>query len=159
MQKVTPFQWFDKEAEEAAKFYTSVFKNSKMGEISYCGDAGPGPKGSVLTVSFELNGLEFTALNAGPVFKFNEAVSFVIDCENQKEVDYYWDKLTADGGSPVDCGWLKDKYGLFWQVIPTVLLKLIKDPDRAKADRVMQAMLQMKKIDIAKLEEAAAASA
>ena len=157
MQKITPFLWFDKEAEEAVKFYTSVFKNSKIGKVSRYGEAGPGPKGSVMTASFELDGLEFIALNAGPIFKFTEAISFVVNCETQGEVDYYWEKLTADGGAPVECGWLKDKFGLSWQIVPTALMRLLTDPDRDKANRVMQAMLKMKKIDIATLEEAAAA--
>ena len=156
MQKITPFLWFDKEAEEAVKFYTSVFKNSKIGKVSRYGEAGPGPKGSVMTASFELDGLEFIALNAGPIFKFTEAISFVVNCETQGEVDYYWEKLTADGGAPVECGWLKDKFGLSWQIVPTALMRLLTDPDRDKANRVMQAMLKMKKIDIATLEKAAA---
>src|SRR5438552_7402954 len=154
MQKLTPFLWFDKEAEEAMNFYTSIFKNSKKREITrYC-EAGPGPKGSVMTASFELEGLEFTALNGGPMFKFTEAVSFSVACETQAEVDYYWDKL-SEGGEPVPCGWLKDKFGLSWQIVSTALPKLLMDPDRAKANRVMQAMMQMKKLDIARLEEAA----
>ena len=154
MQKLTPFLWFDKEAEEAMNFYTSIFKNSKKREITrYC-EAGPGAKGSVMTASFELEGLEFTALNGGPMFKFTEAVSFSVACETQAEVDYYWDKL-SEGGEPVPCGWLKDKFGLSWQIVSTALPKLLMDPDRAKANRVMQAMMQMKKLDIARLEEAA----
>jgi predicted 3-demethylubiquinone-9 3-methyltransferase (glyoxalase superfamily) len=153
MQKITPFLWFDNQAEEAMKFYTSIFKNSKVGAISRYGEAGPGPAGSVLTASFELEGLQFTALNGGSLFKFTEAISLHIACESQEEVDYYWEKL-SDGGQIQQCGWLKDKYGLSWQVVPTALHRLLSDPDRQKANRVMQAMLQMKKLDIAKLEQA-----
>ena len=156
MQKITPFLWFDNQAEEAMRFYTSVFKNSKAGKITYYGDGAPMPKGTVMTASFELEGTEFTALNGGPIFKFTEAVSFWIACKNQEEVDYYWEKLIAGGGEPSQCGWLKDKFGLSWQVVPTVLIELLNDRDRAKANRVMQAMLTMKKIDIKKLQEAAA---
>jgi len=153
VQKITPFLWFDKEAEEAMKFYTSIFKNSKIGNVSRYGDAGPGPSGSVMTASFELEGLQFTALNGGPHFNFTEAISFHVDCASQEEVDYYWDRL-GEGGHAVQCGWLKDKFGLSWQIVPSVLPKLLGDPDREKANRVMQAMLKMKKLDIAKLEEA-----
>jgi predicted 3-demethylubiquinone-9 3-methyltransferase (glyoxalase superfamily) len=154
-QTITPFLWFDNQAEEAANFYTSVFKNSTMGKVLRYGDAGPGPKGSVLTASFQLDGQEFIALNGGPQFKFTEAVSFVINCTNQEEVDYYWNKLT-EGGQESQCGWLKDKFGLSWQVVPVQLNQLLSDPNPGKAARAMQAMLQMKKIDIQKLEEAAA---
>ena len=154
MQKITPFLWFDNRAEEAMNFYTSIFKNSKVGNITRYGEAGPGPAGSVLTASFELDGLEFTALNGGPQFKFTEAISLHVACESQDEVDYYWDKL-GDGGRIDQCGWLKDKFGLSWQIVPTILHKLLSDPDRGKANRVMQAMLQMKKLDIAKLKQAA----
>jgi predicted 3-demethylubiquinone-9 3-methyltransferase (glyoxalase superfamily) len=154
MQKITPFLWFDKEAEEAMNFYCSVFKNSKKGSVSRYGEAGPGKAGSVLTASFELEGLGFTALNAGPQFKFTEAVSMYVNCDSQEEVDYYWDKLSA-GGSIQMCGWLKDRFGLSWQIIPSALPRLMSDPDRDKANRVMQAMLQMKKIDVAALERAA----
>jgi predicted 3-demethylubiquinone-9 3-methyltransferase (glyoxalase superfamily) len=153
MQKITPFLWFDNQAEEAMDFYTSVFKNAKKGTIARYGEAGPGPAGSVMTATFELEGLEFTALNAGPHFKFNEAISFVVDCKSQEEVDYFWDKL-AEGGKTSQCGWLKDKFGLSWQIVPTVLMELMSDPDREKANRVMQAMLRMTKIDIPKLKEA-----
>jgi len=156
MQKITPFLWFDNQAEEAMRFYTSVFKNSKAGKVTYYGDGAPMPKGTVMTASFELEGTEFTALNGGPIFKFTEAVSFWIACKTQEEVDYYWEKLIAGGGEPSQCGWLKDKFGLSWQVVPTVLIELLNDRDRAKANRVMQAMLTMKKIDIKKLQEAAA---
>lgn len=154
MQKITPFLWFDGNAEEAMNFYTSVFKNSKIGSVSRYGEAGPGKPGSVLTASFELEGLEFTALNGGPQYRFTEAVSFHIACENQEEVDYYWDKL-SEGGTIQMCGWLKDKFGLAWQIVPTALPRLLSNPDRAKANRVMQAMLQMKKLDVPTLEAAA----
>jgi predicted 3-demethylubiquinone-9 3-methyltransferase (glyoxalase superfamily) len=155
MQKISPFLWFDSQAEEAAKFYTSIFRNSKLGKMTRYGEGGPGPAGSVLTASFELEGMEFTALNGGPMYKFTEAVSFVVNCETQEEVDHYWEKLTADGGKEVQCGWLKDKFGLSWQIVPTALPRLLSDPDPAKANRVVQAMLQMVKLDIAKLEQAA----
>jgi predicted 3-demethylubiquinone-9 3-methyltransferase (glyoxalase superfamily) len=154
MQKISPFLWFDNQAEEAMNFYLSVFKDSKAGKIVRYGDAGPGPKGSVMVASFELNGMKFTALNGGPIFKFTEAVSFFVDCETQAEVDHYWEKLSA-GGEPGDCGWLKDRFGLSWQIVPSALPRLLGDPDAAKANRVMQAMMQMKKIDIAGLEAAA----
>ena len=155
MQKITPFLWFDGNAEEAMNFYTSIFRNAKVGSISRYGEAGPGPAGSVLTASFELEGLQFTALNGGPHFKFNEAISFHVACESQAEVDYFWDRLGA-GGQIQQCGWLKDKFGVSWQIVPTALPRLLGNPDRAKANRVMQAMLQMKKLDIAALERAAA---
>ena len=153
MQKINPFLWFDNQAEEAAKFYTSVFKNSKMASITRYGDAGPGPKGSVMTASFEIEGQQFVALNGGPHFKFTEAISFVVNCETQQEVDEYWEKLSA-GGEESMCGWLKDKYGLSWQVVPTILGKLMQDEDPEKAKRVMQAMLQMRKLDIETLQRA-----
>ena len=155
MQKITPFLWFDGNAEEAMNFYTSIFRNAKAGSISRYGEAGPGPAGSVLTASFELEGLQFTALNGGPHFKFNEAISFHVACESQAEVDYFWDRLGA-GGQIQQCGWLKDKFGVSWQIVPTALPRLLGDPDRTKANRVMQAMLQMKKLDIAALNRAAA---
>jgi len=148
MKKITPFLWFDTQAEEAMNFYVSVFKNSKAHNVSR------GPDGKAFTVSFELNGQEFMGLNAGPQFKFNEAVSFFVNCEDQAEVDYYWEKLTADGGEESMCGWLKDKYGLSWQIIPKALGELMGDPDPVKAQRVMQAMLQMQKIDVAELQRA-----
>jgi len=158
MQKITPFLWFDHQAEEAAKFYTSVFKNSKVGKITRYGEAAEKaagrPAGSVMTVEFELEGQKFTALNGGPVFKFNESISFVVNCETQEEVDYLWEKLTADGGKEVECGWLRDKYGLSWQIVPTVLIEMLQDKDHEKAERVMKAMLQMQKIDIKTLKEA-----
>jgi len=152
MQKITPFLWFDNNAEEAAQFYTSIFKNSKILNVSRYGDAGPGPKGAVMVVEFQLEGQLFTALNGGPLFKFSEAFSFVVNCETQKEIDEYWTKLTSDGGKESECGWLKDKFGFSWQIVPTALGRLMSDPK--KANRVMQALLQMKKLDIAKLEEA-----
>ena len=154
MPKITPFLWFDHQAEEAAKFYASVFKNSKVGTITRYGDGGPGPKGSVMTASFWLEGQEFTALNGGPLFKFNESVSFVVHCDTQEEVDYFWEKLAA-GGQPSQCGWLKDKFGLSWQVVPDVLIKLGTDKEHPeKAQRVMQAMMKMTKLDIQKLKDA-----
>jgi predicted 3-demethylubiquinone-9 3-methyltransferase (glyoxalase superfamily) len=155
-RKITPFLWFDTQAEEAVKFYLSVFKEGRITATTHYGEEGPGPKGSVMTIAFELNGHEFVALNGGPNFKFTEAISFVINCETQKEVDYYWEKLIEDGGTHIECGWLKDKYGLCWQVAPTVLWDLVADGDQAKAQRVMHALMQMKKLDIATLERAAA---
>jgi predicted 3-demethylubiquinone-9 3-methyltransferase (glyoxalase superfamily) len=156
---IVPCLWFDSEAEEAAKFYTSVFPNSRINGMSHYGEAGKEihgkPPGSVLTVDFELNGKQFTALNGGPVFQFNEAVSFQILCETQEEVDQYWDKLTPGGDvNAQQCGWLKDRFGLSWQVVPTVMIEMIKDPDAQKAGRAMEAMLPMKKIDIATVERA-----
>lgn len=151
MQKITPFLWFDKEAAEAAKFYTTVFKGSKIKSATSFDNT---PSGKVEVVTVELMGQEFQLMSAGPMFKFTEAISFVIDCKNQEEVDYYWEGLTSGGGQESMCGWLKDKYGLSWQVVPTVLNKLMADKDAVKAQRVMQAMLQMKKIDIAGLEKA-----
>jgi len=153
MQKITPFLWFDTNAEEAMNFYISIFKNSKALGVSRYGDAGPGPKGTVMVASFELNGQKFTALNGGPRFKFTEAISFVIDCKDQEEVDHYWYKL-SEGGEESMCGWLKDKFGLWWQVVPDKLIELMQDKDPKKAGNVMQAMLKMKKIDIAVLQEA-----
>src|SRR6267142_2198358 len=157
MQKITPFLWFDGKAEEAMNFYISIFKNSKVLSISRYGEAGPGPKGTVMTTKFELNGQEFIALNGGPQFTFTEAISFVVNCETQHEVDSLWEKL-SEGGQKSRCGWLKDKYGLSWQVIPTVLVELLQDKDAAKSNRVMQAMLQMDKIDIEPLRRAYLAS-
>ena len=153
MPKITPFLWFDNQAEEAANFYVSIFKNSKITHIARYPENSPGPHGQVMTVSFVLDGLEFTALNGGPLFKFTEAISLMVTCETQAEVDDLWQKLTA-GGAEVQCGWLKDKYGLSWQIVPRALMKLLGDPDRERSSRAMQAMLKMKKIDIAKLEEA-----
>jgi predicted 3-demethylubiquinone-9 3-methyltransferase (glyoxalase superfamily) len=153
MDKITPFLWFDHQAEEAATFYTSIFKNSRILSVARYGETGPGPKGSVMTVAFQLDGKEFAALNGGPQFKFTEAVSFVVNCVTQEEVDHLWDKLSA-GGQQVQCGWLKDKYGLSWQIIPVVLREMLNNPDPAKSRRVMQTMMQMKKIDIAGLKKA-----
>ena len=155
-QKITPFLWFDNQAEEAAQFYTSIFKNSKILQVSRYGDAGPGPKGSVMVVNFQLAGQEFTALNGGPRFTFSEAFSFVVNCENQNEIDEYWSKLTADGGQESMCGWLKDKFGFSWQIVPTELGKLMSVKDPQTASRVMDALLKMRKLDIAKLKAAAA---
>jgi len=158
MQKITPFLWFDHQAEEAAKFYTSVFKNSKLGKILRYDEASAkaagGTVGSVLTIEFEIEGQKFTALNGGPQFKFNESVSFVVHCQTQDEVDYFWQKLTADGGQESECGWLRDKFGLSWQVTPTVLIEMLHDKDPKKSGRVMNAMMQMQKIDISKLKAA-----
>ena len=154
MQKITPFLWFDTQAEEAARFYTSVFPNSRILNTARYGDAGPGPKGSVMTVEFELEGQRMIALNGGPQFKFTEAISLSVDCKDQKEVDHYWSRL-SQGGQESMCGWLKDRYGLSWQVNPTILGKMLSDPDPKKAKRVMEAMLKMKKIDIAALKAAA----
>ena len=153
-EKITPWLWFDTEGEEAAEFYTSVFPNSKIGHISRYGSAGPRPEGTVMTVSFELDGQKFVALNGGPDFTFNEAVSFKVDCETQEEVDSYWNTL-SEGGEEGPCGWLKDKFGLSWQIVPTRLEELLSDPDRERAQRVMEAMLSMGKIEIAELERAA----
>lgn len=152
-RKITPFLWFDDEAEEATNFYVSVFKNSEVLSINRFGDAGPGSEGAVMSTSFRLDGQEFMALNGGPIFKFTEAVSFLIDCDSQEEVDRLWAQL-SDGGETSQCGWLKDKFGLSWQVVPSVLGEMLQDPNRERANRVMQAMLQMTKIDIAELERA-----
>ena len=154
MPKITPFLWFNDKAEEAANYYVSIFPNSKILSMSRYGDAGPGPKGSVMTVAFQLDGEQFTALNGGPNYAFNPAVSFVVNCETQEEVDRYWDKLTA-GGKPIQCGWLVDKYGLSWQIVPKALLRLLGEKDPARSQRVMKAMMQMIKLDIAGLEAAA----
>jgi predicted 3-demethylubiquinone-9 3-methyltransferase (glyoxalase superfamily) len=153
MQKITPFLWFDNQAEEAANFYVSIFNNSKIGTLSRYGEAGPGPKGSVMLVTFQLEGEEFIALNGGPLFEFTEAISLSVSCQNQEEVDELWEKL-SEGGEKGRCGWLKDKYGLSWQINPIVLGEMLNDKDAEKSTRVMQAMLQMDKIDIAKLKEA-----
>ena len=154
MQKITTFLWFDKEAEEAAKFYCSIFKKSKILRRTRNFEGVPGSTAEVLTVEFRLGDQEFVALNGGPQFKFTEAISLMINCKDQKEVDYYWEKLLAGGGQESACGWLKDKYGLSWQVTPTILLEMVSDKDRKKAQRAFDAMLQMRKIDIAKLKEA-----
>ena len=154
MKKIYPCLWFDKEAEEAAKFYVSIFKNSKITSVSRYGDAGPLPKGTVMVATFELDGEKFMALNGGPRFKFSEAISMVVKCETQQEVDHFWERLTADGGQPSRCGWLKDKYGLSWQIVPTVLEELMGGGDAVKSNRVMQALLQMEKLDIEGLRKA-----
>jgi predicted 3-demethylubiquinone-9 3-methyltransferase (glyoxalase superfamily) len=155
MQKITPCLWFDTDGEEAATFYTSVFKHSRILSISLYGEAGPRPAGSVMTVSFELDGQSFVALNGGPDFTFNEAISFQVSCESQEEVDHFWDRL-SEGGQEGPCGWLKDRYGVSWQVVPAALGELLGDPDPEKAQRAMKAMLQMSKIDIEALRQAAA---
>ena len=154
MPMIKPCLWFDTQAEEAAKFYVSIFKNSKLGNLSYYGEGAPLPKGTVLTATFYLDGQEFMALNGGPVFKFNEAISFVVTCQTQQEIDDYWKKLIADGGKEVQCGWLKDKYGLSWQIVPAALGEMMKDKDPAKTNRVMSALMQMVKLDIGGLENA-----
>jgi predicted 3-demethylubiquinone-9 3-methyltransferase (glyoxalase superfamily) len=159
VQRITPFLWFDNQAEEAAKFYTSIFMNSKIKTTTRYTEAGSDvhkmPPGTALTVSFELDGQQFTALNGGPIYKFTEAVSFAVHCDHQEEVDYYWEKLGA-GGDPKSqqCGWLKDKFGLSWQIVPNAMIKMLTDPDKSKSGRVMQALMQMKKLDIAQLERA-----
>jgi predicted 3-demethylubiquinone-9 3-methyltransferase (glyoxalase superfamily) len=153
VQNITPFLWFDNEAEEAANFYTSLFPNSSILRVARYGEAGPGEAGSVMTVDFELNGREFVALNGGPEFTFTEAVSFLVNCESQEEVDEFWEKL-SEGGEKGPCGWLKDRYGLSWQVVPTLLEELIHDPDEEKSQRVMNAMMQMGKIEIEPLKQA-----
>ena len=149
--KIKPFLWFEREAEEAAQFYTLVFPNSGIGRIARYPEGGPGPAGSVLTVEFTLEGQTFVALNGGPQFRFSEAVSFQVDCADQAEVDYYWERLLSDGGTPGQCGWLKDRYGLSWQVVPRALTEIFTGGDAATAGRVMQAMLPMQKLDVAKL--------
>jgi predicted 3-demethylubiquinone-9 3-methyltransferase (glyoxalase superfamily) len=155
MQKITPFLWFDTQAEEAMNFYLSIFKNTKVLSVNRYGEGGPGPKGSVMTASFVLDGQEFVALNGGPHYKFTPAISFVVSCESQEEVDAYWDQLSA-GGREDQCAWLQDKFGVSWQIVPKVLVTLLSDPNPAKAQRVMAAMMKMKKIDIAALQRAAA---
>jgi predicted 3-demethylubiquinone-9 3-methyltransferase (glyoxalase superfamily) len=157
MQKITPFLWFDKEAEEAAKFYVSIFKKSKILSVGRYGDEGSQatgqPQGTVMSVTFQLEGQEFMALNGGPVFKFTPAISFFINCEDQKEIDHFWEDL-SEGGEIVQCGWLKDRYGVSWQVVPTILGKLLQDKDPKKSERVMNAMLKMKKLNIKELQDA-----
>jgi predicted 3-demethylubiquinone-9 3-methyltransferase (glyoxalase superfamily) len=153
MQKITPFLWFDNQAEEAMNFYTSIFKNSKIGQVSRYGDAGPGPKGAVMVGTFYLEGQQFMALNGGPQYKFTPATSFVVNCETQDEVDYFWDKLSS-GGMEIQCGWLSDKFGLSWQIVPTALGELLGSGDPEKSNRVMQALFQMKKLVIADLRKA-----
>jgi predicted 3-demethylubiquinone-9 3-methyltransferase (glyoxalase superfamily) len=154
MRAITPCLWFDTEAEEAANFYVSLFKNSKILGVTHYGEAGPGPAGTVLTVTFEINGQEFVGLNGGPEFTFSEAVSFQVSCENQEEVDHFWEVL-SEGGSKGPCGWVKDRFGLSWQIVPTALTELISDPDPERAQRAMRAMLSMGKIDIAAVQQAA----
>ena len=154
IQKIKPFLWFDKEAEDAAKFYCSIFKNSKILEVARFPEGGPAPAGSVMIVNFELEGMQFVGLNAGPTFKFTEAISFVVTTETQEETDYYWNKLTADGGQESACSWLKDKFGLSWQITPRALIELLSDKDAKKAARVMKAMMTMKKIDVAAIDAA-----
>jgi predicted 3-demethylubiquinone-9 3-methyltransferase (glyoxalase superfamily) len=154
MQKITPFLWFDGKAEEAMKLYTSVFKNSKIINLAYWGEGSPFPKDQVMTGVFEIEGQTFYAFDAGPQFKFTEAISFMVSCESQEEIDHFWNKLTADGGQESQCGWLKDKFGISWQITPPVLMKRLRDKDPVKAGRVMQAMMKMKKIIIADIEKA-----
>jgi predicted 3-demethylubiquinone-9 3-methyltransferase (glyoxalase superfamily) len=154
MDRIAPFLWFNTEAEEAAKFFTSIFKNSKIKHVSRYPEGTPGPVGSVMVVIFELDGREFFALNGGPTFKFTEAISLAVQCENQEEIDYYWEKLTSGGGKPVECGWLKDKYGLSWQVMPKKLGELMSTPEKAK--RVMAEVMKSVKLDLKKMEAAAA---
>jgi predicted 3-demethylubiquinone-9 3-methyltransferase (glyoxalase superfamily) len=153
IEKINPFLWFDNQAEEAVRFYTSIFNNSSVVEVARYGDAGPGPKGSVMTIAFQIEGQRFIALNGGPHFKFTEAISFVVNCESQEEVDELWEKLSAGGGE-VACGWVKDKFGVSWQIVPTVLFEMLQDKDEAKTQSVMRAMFGMKKLDIALLEKA-----
>lgn len=154
MPKISPFLWFDTQAEDAAKFYISVFPNSRILQVARYTDAGPGPKGTVMVVDFEIDGQRVTALNGGPHFKFTEAISLVVSCKTQDEVDEYWQKLTSGGGQEGQCGWLKDKYGLSWQIVPDLVTKMLSDPDGAKVNRVMQAVLTMKKPDIAAAQRA-----
>jgi predicted 3-demethylubiquinone-9 3-methyltransferase (glyoxalase superfamily) len=153
-QKITPFLWFNDQAEEAANLYVSLFKDSKILSVSRYGDAGPGPKGSAMVVEFELAGQKFQALNGGPVFKFTEAISLMVHCDSQEEVDTLWSKLTANGGKESQCGWLKDRFGLSWQIVPTRFIQMMQDKDPKRTQRVMKAMMSMKKFDIARLEEA-----
>ncbi|MGD0390214.1 MAG: VOC family protein [Tepidisphaeraceae bacterium] len=153
MQKITPFLWFNGQAEEAMNFYTSIFKNSKIGGVVRYGDAGPGPKGTVMTATFEIEGQAFIALNGGPQFKFTPAISFVVNCQTQDEIDEYWEKL-CEGGEEIECGWLKDKFGVSWQIVPSVLRQFLQDKDPARSQRVINAILKMKKLDITELQEA-----
>jgi predicted 3-demethylubiquinone-9 3-methyltransferase (glyoxalase superfamily) len=153
IQRITPFLWFDHQAEEAAAFYASIFPNSKIERVVRYGAAGPGPAGSAMTVAFQLDGQSFVALNGGPIFKFTEAISFVVNCQSQDEVDAYWEKLSA-GGAEIQCGWLKDKFGLSWQIVPSILPELLSDPDPEKSQRVMKALMAMKKLDIRALKQA-----
>jgi predicted 3-demethylubiquinone-9 3-methyltransferase (glyoxalase superfamily) len=155
MNKITPFLWFDNNLEDALKFYSSVFPDTKIGKLNNLDDVGAKEFTNVTTASFTLMGQDFMAMNAGPTFKFNEAISFYVDCSDQKEVDYYWSRLTADGGQESQCGWLKDKFGLSWQIVPRALTELLNDPDKGRRDRALQAMLKMKKLDVAELQRAA----
>src|ERR1700752_3385005 len=154
-QKITTFLWFDRNAEEAAKFYVSIFKNSKIVNIARYGDSGAGPKGTVMTVEFDLAGQRLTGLKGGPTFKFTEAISLVVNCETQQEVDYFWEKL-SEGGQEVECGWVKDKFGLSWQIVPNIVFETFQDGDQAKIDRLMKAVMQMKKLDVEGLRKAVA---
>ena len=154
MQKITPFLWFHDNAEEAVNFYLAIFKNSKISTITRYGEPGPGPQGAVMTIAFQLDGQEFVALNGGPAYTMTPAISFVVNCDTQEEIDYYWEKLSA-GGEKVQCGWLQDKFGVSWQIVPPILIELINDPDKAKSERVMQAMLKMIKLDINAIKDAA----
>jgi len=153
-QKITTFLWFNDNAEEAVNYYTSIFKDSKILNVMRYGDAGPGPKGSVMTITFQLNGQEFIALNGGPHFKFTEAISLFVKCDSQQEVDELWTKLTSDGGAESQCGWLRDKYGLSWQIVPSAFLKMMVDKDPERSKRVFGAMMKMKKLDLAQLQKA-----
>ena len=153
MQKITPFLWFDSNAEDAVNFYTSIFKNSTIGHVSRYGEDGPGPAGSAMVVPFQLEGQDFLALNGGPIFKFTEAISFTVNCDTQAEIDYFWEKLT-EGGSEVQCGWLKDKYGLSWQIVPSIFGKLMQEGTAEQTNRMMKALMQMVKLDIKGLEDA-----
>ena len=155
IQKITPFLWFDQQAEEAANLYTSIFPNSKVTKVVRYGEGAPGPAGSVMTVEFQIDGLKVVGLNGGPHFKFTEAFSFVVNCQTQEEIDHYWEKLTADGGAEVQCGWLRDKFGLSWQIVPTALPELLSNPDPVKSAQAMKAMMGMKKLDIKGLKSAA----
>lgn len=154
-QKITPCLWFDDQAEEAASFYVSLFRNSKVGAVTHYGESGPGPKGGVLTVAFELDGQAFLGLNGGPAFTFDEAVSFIVNCEDQAEVDYFWERFTAGGGKESQCGWLKDRFGLSWQIVPAVMFELMSKADAATSERIMVAVMTMVKLDAAKIEAAA----
>lgn len=154
MQKITPYLWYDGKAEEAARLYTSIFPDSKIVSLKYWGEGSPFPKDQVMAVIFELNGQRFHAMDAGPQFQFTEAMSLFVDCNSQEEVDHYWNSLTADGGQEQPCGWLKDKFGVSWQIVPRILSEMLQDKDKARTARVMQAMMQMKKIDVATLEKA-----
>lgn len=154
-QRITTFLWFDRNAEEAVNFYVSVFKNSEIRNTTHYGDAGAGPKGTVMTVDFDLDGQQFVALNGGPTFKFTEAISLMVNCETQQEIDYYWEKLSGDGGKEIECGWVKDKFGLSWQIVPNYIQQVWQEGDEAKTNRLMKAVMKMKKFDIEELKKAA----